>query len=104
MNQSTKCLWQYFYRSWKKWNQTTSETNTQASDLIVRIEGRVCFANLVYLGFLTGWSSEDWPTVTKGISDIGLRKEQALEKEIKNDASNMEKRNKRAYIRKLKKQ
>ena len=58
-------------------------------NLIVRIEGRVCFANSVYLGFRTCWSSEDWPTVTKGISDIGLRKEQALEKEIKNDASNM---------------
>ena len=60
-------------------------------NLIVRIEGRVCFANSVYLGFRTCWRSEDWPTVTKGISDIGLRREQALENEIKNDASNMEK-------------
>ena len=40
--------------------------------------------------------------MTKGISDIGLRKEQALEKEIENDASNMGKRNKNAYVRKLK--
>ena len=48
--------------------------------LIVRIEGRVCFANSVYLGFRTCWSSEDWPTVTKGISDIGLRKEQGARK------------------------
>ena len=59
--------------------------------LIVRIEGCVCFANSVYLGFRTCWSSEDWPTVTKGISDIGLRREQAFENEIKNDVSNMEK-------------
>ena len=70
--------------------------------LIVRIEGRVCFANSVYLGFRTCWSSEDWPTVTKGISDIGLRKEQALEKEIKNDVTTMEKRNKNRDERKLK--
>ena len=94
MNQSTQCplcLRQCFYCSWKKWITQLVKPIHKPQSLIVRIEGRVCFANSVYLGFRTCWSSEDWPTVTKGISDIGLRREQALENEIKNDVSNMEK-------------
>jgi len=33
--------------------------------------GTSCAASSEGLGFRTCWSSEDWPTVTKGISDIG---------------------------------
>ena len=96
-NQSTQFpmsavpFWQCFYCIWKKWNQSISETNTQVSEFNCMNWRSCLLANSVYLGFRTCWSSEDWPTVTKGISDIGLRKEQALEKEIKNDAPNMEK-------------